>query len=108
MKIVGNVTERHHCDPLSRPAGGLATRPLRSQQHDTTSRRAGPVSPALHDVRFAAQNVIAAALIWADRDFGESGELEAAAALADAVHNLEQAAQRAGVAPNLALDSLPG
>jgi hypothetical protein len=63
------------------------------------------VSPAQLNVRRAAQDVIVAALDWADREYGEPGEVEAEAALVDAVRSLERAVERAGLTPSSALEA---
>lgn len=55
------------------------------------------MSPSRDDLRNAAQKVVDAALNWAEQDFGDPGDLEAAAALADAVLSFRRAADRAGV-----------
>lgn len=61
------------------------------------------MSPTMQDLRRTAKDVINAAVAWAKHDYGELGELEAAAALADAVLALQEAADRAGLAPGDAL-----
>ena len=50
------------------------------------------------DLRHAAKEVIDAAVAWAEQDFGDPGDLDAAAALADAVIAFRRAADRAGLA----------
>jgi hypothetical protein len=47
------------------------------------------------DIRSATRHLVEAALAWADRDYGDPGELEADAALNDAVRHFKRVADRA-------------
>lgn len=46
------------------------------------------------DIRSATRLLVEAALAWADRDYGDPGELEADAALNDAVRQFKRVADR--------------
>ena len=64
------------------------------------------MSPSRDDLRIAARDLLGAALEWAEKDFGDAGDLHAEAVLADAVLAFRLAAQRAGVAPGEAVRDL--
>lgn len=51
------------------------------------------------DLSIAAGLVVEAALAWADRDYGDLGELEADAALNDAVREFKRIARLTGAPP---------
>jgi hypothetical protein len=60
------------------------------------------------ELRRAVQNLIEAALTWNKHDFGDPAEVDADAGLSDAVRTLQQAAERAGLAPTDVLSSTRG
>jgi hypothetical protein len=65
--------------------------PHRTAQENVSPHRARPHAA---NVAFEAAmtNLLNAAYAWADRDYGESGEIEADAALNDAVRELRRVA----------------
>jgi hypothetical protein len=56
-------------------------------------------TPSYDELRDAVRQVLEAALKWEERDYGDHGELEADAALSDAVRVLRRVAERAGGTP---------